>query len=77
MDIWTIPLIIVVLIIVAISMLSIRKEHKARSLGKGKDGAIPEQIEDHPFTFNPIIWVILVATLFTFIVIFYYWASSF
>ncbi|KXH79822.1 hypothetical protein [Sporosarcina sp. HYO08] len=77
MDIWTIPLIIVILIITLISVLSVRKGHKAKLLAKGRDGEIPEPIEDHPFTLNPIIWVMLVATMFAFIVIFYYWASSF
>ena len=33
-------------------------------------------IEEHPFTLNPIIWIVLVAVFFIGIVIFYYAASS-
>jgi hypothetical protein len=42
----------------------------------GKDSQVPEAIEEHPYTLNPIFWVILVATFFIGIVIFYY-ATSF
>ena len=76
MDIWTIPLIIVVLIICLIGFASVRKFAKADRVVNGQDSAIPEVIEDHPFSVNPIFWVILVATFFTGIVIFYYATSS-
>lgn len=76
MDIWTVPLIIVILIICLIGIKSVRKWNKADPVVDGKDSSIPEAIEDHPFTLNPIIWVILVASAFTFIVIFYYATSS-
>ena len=45
-------------------------------LVNGQDSAIPKAIEEHPFTLNPIIWVIAVAGIFMFIVIFYYATSS-
>jgi hypothetical protein len=77
MDIWTVPLLIVVAIICAIGFASVRKWNKADRVVNGHDSSIPAAIEDHPFTLNPIIWVILVATLFTGIVIFYYATSSF
>ncbi len=77
MEIWTIPFSIVVIIICMIGFLSVRKWNKADRVVHGQDSAIPEAIEDHPFTVNPILWVILVATLFTGIVIFYYATSSY
>ncbi|MBE1553635.1 hypothetical protein [Sporosarcina limicola] len=76
MDIWTIPLIIVVIIICMIGFASVRKWNKVEHVVNGQDDAIPEAIEEHPFTLNPILWVILIATLFTGIVIFYYATSS-
>ena len=76
MDIWTGPLIVVVLIICMIGIASVRKWHRADAVVDGQDSAIPEAIEDHPFTLNPIIWVILVAAFFMGIVIFYYATSS-
>ncbi len=76
MAIWTIPFTIVVIIICLISVVSARKTNKASALVTGKDSEIPEVIEDHPFTLNPIFWIILIATVFTGIVIVYY-ATSF
>ncbi len=76
MDIWTVPLIFVVLIICAIGFVSVRKLSKLDPVIRGKDSAIPEAIEEHPFALNPIIWVILVGVIFMSIVITYYAASS-
>ena len=76
MGIWTGPLIIVAVTICLISIAAIRKSSKLASLVEGKD-EISEAIEDHPFTLNPIIWVIAVATIFMGIVIFYYATTSF
>ncbi|QUW21720.1 hypothetical protein JSQ81_18370 [Sporosarcina sp. Marseille-Q4063] len=72
MDIWTIPFIIVVIIISTICILSVQKSSRAVGILNEKDAAMPEAIEDHPFTLNPIFWIILVATLFVGIIIFYY-----
>lgn len=76
MDIWTVPLMFVILIILLIGLMSIRKWKNADAVIGEKDSPIPEAIEEHPFTLNPIIWIILVAAIFTGIVIFYY-ATSF
>lgn len=75
MDIWAGSLMVVTVIICLISILAVRKSSKLNSLVDGKD-EISEAIEEHPFTLNPIIWVILVATVFIGIVIVYY-ATSF
>ena len=61
MDIWTVPLVFVIVIICLIGFASVRKWHRADPVVNGQDSAIPEAIEEHPFTLNPIIWVILVA----------------
>lgn len=76
MDIWIVPMIIVVAIICTIALVSARKMHRANASVNGQDSAIPKAIEEHPFTLNPIIWVIAVAAIFIFIVIFYYATSS-
>ena len=75
MAIWTIPLIFVTLLICLISYLSVRKSSKARAMVEGRT-EINETIENHPFTLNPVIWIILIAAFFIGIVIFYY-ATSF
>jgi quinol-cytochrome oxidoreductase complex cytochrome b subunit len=76
MDIWTVPMIIVVLIICMIGLASVRKMHQVDAVVKGQDSAIPKAIEEHPYTLNPIIWIILIAAFFIGIVIFYYATSS-
>lgn len=70
-------MIIVVAIICAIGLASTRKWQRSDAAVDGQDSAIPKAIEEHPFTLNPIIWVILVAAMFIFIVIFYYATSSY
>ena len=72
MDIWTIPFIIVVIIISTISVLSVQKSNRAVGILNEKNAEMPKAIEDHPFTLNPIFWIILVATLFVGIIILYY-----
>ena len=76
MDVWTVPLITVVLIICIIGFISVKKWNKAKVVVDGQDNQISGPIEEHPFTLNPIIWIVLVAVLFIGIVIFYYAASS-
>ena len=76
MNIWIVPMIIVVAIICTIGLASARKWQRADAMADGQDSEIPKAIEEHPFTLNPIIWVILVAGAFMFIVIFYYATSS-
>lgn len=76
MDIWTVPLIIVVLIISLISFVSVRKWTKVNAVIETQNSQIPDTIEAHPFKLNPIIWITLVALFFIGIVIFYYATSS-
>lgn len=72
MDIWTIPFIIVVIIISVISILTVKKTSRAVGILNEKDARMPKAVEDHPFTLNPIFWIILVAALFVGIIILYY-----
>ncbi|MBD7907291.1 MULTISPECIES: hypothetical protein [Sporosarcina] len=76
-DIWAIPIGVVVAVMVIIGVLAVRKKPHYNPDGvlNRQDRSVAEPIEDHPFTLNPILWVILVAALFSVIVIFYYWAS--
>lgn len=76
MDIWTIPVAIVVLIVTVITIRSVRRWQSVDPVVDGRDSQIPEAIEEHPFALNPIIWVILVVTFFIGIVIFYYAFNS-
>ncbi|MCG7342700.1 hypothetical protein MHZ92_01070 [Sporosarcina sp. ACRSL] len=77
MAIWIIPLLIVFAIIGFIAWKAVRKwDMVAATTFDEKDHAIPRAVEKHPFTLNPIIWVIGVASIFILFVIFYYWASS-
>ncbi len=71
MAIWITPFVIVFILIIGITVYGIRKTSKANVLVDGRD-EISEAIEEHPFTLNPIIWVILVATVFIGFVIAYY-----
>ncbi|MBO0585952.1 hypothetical protein [Sporosarcina sp. E16_8] len=75
MDIWTVPLITIVLIICIIGFIAVKKWSKVPVV-EVQDNQIPGPIEEHPFTLNPIIWIALVAVFFIGIVIFYYAASS-
>ena len=76
LDVWTVPLITVVLIICIIGFISVKKWRKASVVVNGQDNQTSGPIEEHPFTLNPIIWITLVAVFFIGIVIFYYAASS-
>ncbi|MCZ2257177.1 hypothetical protein [Sporosarcina sp. G11-34] len=75
MDIWKGPLTVVVVVICLICIFAVRKssggvpEEEARS-------EISSTIVEHPFTLNPILWIILIAVTFMGIVITYY-ATSF
>lgn len=77
MAIWFFPIAIVFVIIGIIGWKAVRKWDAIAATSFDKqDHRIPEAVEDHPFSLNPIIWVIGVAALFILCVIFYYWASS-
>ena len=76
-DIWMVPVLIVIAIMALIVVLSIRKKPETNPEGilNRQDRSVAKPIEDHPFTLNPIIWVILVAVLFMGIIIMYYWST--
>lgn len=71
MMVWLIPFIIVAASVGWITISSIRKSSKLASLTTGRDD-IANTVEEHPFTLNPIIWIILITTIFIGIVIVYY-----
>lgn len=76
MGIWTIPVVIVIVLIALFSYLStlqVAKQTERRA--QTNDTPIPEAIRDHPFMLNPIIWVYVVVGLFFSIMIFYLWAT--
>ena len=77
MAIWFIPLAIVFAIIGIIGWKSMKKfDAVAATSFTEQDHRIPKAVEEHPFTMNPVIWVIGIAALFIVFVIFFYWASS-
>jgi len=76
MDIWAWPLLGVVIIISAIglySTLSIMKFENRRL--QANDSPVSQKVKQHPYTMNPIVWVLLAALVFIAIVIAYYTAS--
>ncbi|MCG3087421.1 hypothetical protein [Sporosarcina cyprini] len=75
-DVWVIPTMLVVGIIVWIGIKAVRKLNMPKVVLNERDRPIPDVVKDHPFTVNPILWVILVSSIFILIVIFYYWGSS-
>lgn len=75
MDIWTGPLIIVIVIICLISIFAVRKSSREVREVEGRT-EINSAIVKHPFTLNPLLWIILIAVTFMGIVITYY-ATSF
>ena len=72
MDIWTIPFIIVVIVICTICAVSVRKTERTAGILNEKNAEIPDAIEEHPFTLNPILWIILVSAIFVGLIILYY-----
>lgn len=75
MDIWWIPTLLISAIIILIGLLSVRKTWQF-DMELEREDIIPEKIAEHPFTLNPIIWIILIALAFMGIVIVYYATSS-
>ncbi|WP_153731956.1 hypothetical protein [Sporosarcina obsidiansis] len=74
-DIWVWPMVFATAIMLWICLAGLRKSR--RSFQLNEHDKIPETAAEHPFSMNPLLWIILVSTVFTFIVIFYYWASSY
>lgn len=62
---------------IVISWISFGAMYKARKVGHQVEGRteIGEAIEEHPFTLNPIVWVIIISSLFMGFTIVYYAAS--
>jgi hypothetical protein len=77
MAIWIFPLVIVFGIIGFIGWKAMKTwDAIAATSFEEQDHRIPKAVEEHPFTMNPVIWIIAVAALFILFVIFFYWASS-
>lgn len=75
---WTIPTIIVSLIILVIGYwLTVRIGHNIEDSGQERDPSIPEEINEHPFLLNPIVLSYVVFGAFTGVIIFYYWAKGY
>ncbi|WJY28890.1 MULTISPECIES: hypothetical protein [Sporosarcina] len=76
-DIWVVPIMVVIAVILLIGLLSVLKKPAYNPEGalNRQDRSVAEPIEDHPVGLNPIFWVILVAALFMAVIIMYYWAS--
>ncbi|MCM3087256.1 hypothetical protein M3557_04960 [Bhargavaea ginsengi] len=72
MDIWLWPTIAVILLIVAIGLASVRRMDRTVAQTENGEDMIRDEIRDHPYSLNPILIVIGVATVFITIVIFYY-----
>lgn len=72
MDIWLWPTIAVSLLILAIGLASFRRLDRTVADTENGEDRISDEVRDHPFTLNPLLVVIAVATVFIGIVIFYY-----
>lgn len=72
-DIWLWPMVIVTVIMLAIGAAGVRKT--TRSFQLNEKNRIPDAAAEHPYAMNPLLWIIIVAAAFIFLVIFYYWAS--
>jgi len=75
LNVWTVPFITVVLIICIIGFISVKKWNKV-TVVDGQNDQISGPDGEHPFTLNPMFWIVLVAVIFIGFVIFYYAASS-
>ncbi|WP_075618202.1 hypothetical protein [Paenisporosarcina indica] len=77
MDIWTWPLLIVVTIIAAIGLYATRSIMKFENRRQQTtDSPVANVVKEHPYSMNPIVWVLVAALVFISIVIAYYVASS-
>ncbi|MET1013412.1 MAG: hypothetical protein ABWX61_02740 [Paenisporosarcina sp.] len=77
MEMWTWPLIGMIIIVGGISLYStLRVMRFERERQSATDAPIAGEIKEHPALFNPVIWTYILAAVFIFSVIFYYAASS-
>lgn len=75
MGMWTIPTIIVCIIIGIISYyLTLNVMKKTEQRARVTDTPIPKSVKEHPIVFNPIIIMYIIFLLFTGFIIFYYWS---
>ncbi|PID22489.1 hypothetical protein CSV61_02260 [Sporosarcina sp. P3] len=72
-DFWLWPMVFVSAIMLGIGLAGARKT--SRSFQLNEKNKIPDIAAEHPYAMNPLLWIIMVASAFIFIVIFYYWAS--
>lgn len=75
MSIWFVPTLITAGIIILIGVVSVRKTWRF-DMQLEQEDLIPQKIAEHPFTLNPIIWIIFIALAFMGIVIVYYATTS-
>ncbi|MEK4285598.1 MULTISPECIES: short-chain dehydrogenase [Ureibacillus] len=74
---WTIPTIIVGLIIVGVSyVMTVSVMKKTEERASAMDTPISKTVREHPILMNPIIIMYIIFGIFTGIMIFYYWAKS-
>ena len=71
LTVWIVPFIFVVFVTLTITLYAVRRSSNLASLSSGRD-EVGDAFEEHPFTLNPIIWIILIASVFIGIVIVYY-----
>lgn len=77
MGMWTIPTIIVGLLIVIVSyVMTVSVMKKTEQRASAMDTPISKTVRNHPILMNPIIIMYLIFGLFTGIMIFYYWAKT-
>ncbi|MBD8026624.1 short-chain dehydrogenase [Ureibacillus sp. Re31] len=75
MGMWTIPMIITVVLIIAVSYyLTAGVMKKSRQRASATDTPINKMVKEHPVAMNPIIIMYLIFGLFAGIMIFYYWS---
>lgn len=75
MGAWTIPLIIVCIVIGIISyFLTVGVMKKTEQRAQTTDTPMAKSVKEHPMAFNPIIIMYIIFLLFTGLIIFYYWA---
>lgn len=74
MMVWVLPFAFVVFIIIWICIWAERKTASS-ILTLEETDEVGEEVVEHPFTINPIIWVMIIAAVFISFVIMYYAAS--
>lgn len=77
MDIWTWPLLFVIVIISLIGLYGTWRVMTLESRRQQvNDTPIAQSVKDNPMSFNPIFWVFVAAGAFVFVIIMYYVMTS-